>query len=129
MSPIAAVVKDLRVTRGPAAEPMVLRPLRRTLHRHTGIFQGGENLADQLHHAWGSFVVGNPPTASGVPDWPADNLHHRPTMIFDPSGTHPIDDPRPVERAAWDGRDWNSTTWWNLDGDSVDSGGSSKQRP
>jgi para-nitrobenzyl esterase len=75
-----------------------------------GIWQGGGALSNMLHDVWGSFATG------GDPGWPAYDTTDRKTMIFDPSGSHVVADPRRSERAAWDGLTWPSSTWWHFDG-------------
>jgi para-nitrobenzyl esterase len=37
-------------------------------------------------------------------------------MIFHEGGSRTADDPRGAERAAWDGREWQSGTWWRFPG-------------
>ncbi|MFJ1586957.1 carboxylesterase/lipase family protein [Streptomyces sp. NPDC088197] len=58
-------------------------------------------LADTMHAAWVSFAV------TGDPGWPAYDTRDRTTMVFgtaeDPAHCGPVRDPRPDERALWDG--------------------------
>jgi hypothetical protein len=37
-------------------------------------------------------------------------------MIFGPDGPALADDPRPAERACWDGLDWQPGPWWDVAG-------------
>jgi len=55
-----------------------------------------QQLADTMHRAWVSFV------RTGDPGWPRYDLGRRPVMRFADTCTV-IDDPRPAERALWDG--------------------------
>ncbi len=80
------------------------------------IWTGGRGLAGQLHDAWAAFTATGVPAAAGLPHWPAYTPAERATMIFDASGPYPADDPGAAQRAAWDGRDWQSGTWWHVDG-------------
>ncbi|WP_225839967.1 carboxylesterase/lipase family protein [Streptomyces sp. NK08204] len=62
-----------------------------------GPSQPPQTLADAMHGAWVSFAK------TGDPGWPAYDTATRTTMMF---GTEPVPeaDPRPVERALWEGR-------------------------
>ncbi|MGW0770215.1 carboxylesterase/lipase family protein [Streptomyces sp. NPDC002676] len=62
-----------------------------------GPSQPPQALADAMHGAWVSFAK------TGDPGWPAYDTATRTTMMF---GTEPVPeaDPRPVERALWEGR-------------------------
>ena len=55
-----------------------------------------QQLADTMHAAWVSFAT------SGDPGWPAYDLSRRATMRFDTT-SEVVDDPRPWERALWEG--------------------------
>jgi para-nitrobenzyl esterase len=46
--------------------------------------------------------------------WPRYDAGHRTTMIFNEDGSRTAKDPRSAERAAWDGLEWQSGTWWSL---------------
>jgi para-nitrobenzyl esterase len=100
------------------------------------IWSGGAGLKGQLHDAWATFAAtgnpsagnpsaGNPSAgnpvagapADALPPWPAYTTARRATMIFDSAGPYLADDPHAEQRAAWDGRDWQSGTWWQF-GDS-----------
>ncbi|MCX5095432.1 carboxylesterase family protein [Streptomyces sp. NBC_00365] len=80
------------------------------------VWLGGPGANQRLHDAWGAFVTTGVPTAEGLPDWPAYSTATRATMVFDAAGARTVDDPRGARRAAWDGRVWQSGTWWPLDG-------------
>jgi para-nitrobenzyl esterase len=80
------------------------------------IWNGSGGLAQILHEVWGQFATGNHPSAAGLPAWPRYDPGHRTTMIFDEGGSRTADDPRGAERAAWDGREWQSGTWWRFPG-------------
>jgi para-nitrobenzyl esterase len=54
-------------------------------------------LADAMHSRWVSFA------RNGDPGWTRYDLAQRATMRFD-TVSHVVDDPRPWERALWDGR-------------------------
>jgi len=60
----------------------------------------GENppqeLADTMHAAWVRFAT------TGNPGWPAYDLGRRATMRFNTT-SQVVDDPRPWERARWEG--------------------------
>lgn len=55
-----------------------------------------QELADRMHAAWVAFA------ASGDPGWPRYDLPRRATMRFDTTAAV-VDDPRAMERAAWEG--------------------------
>jgi para-nitrobenzyl esterase len=80
------------------------------------IWAGGRGVAGQLHDAWGAFAATGVPAAAGLPPWPGYTPADRATMIFDAAGSYPVSDPRAAQRAAWEGRDWQSGTWWHFDG-------------
>jgi para-nitrobenzyl esterase len=54
-------------------------------------------LADDVHGAWVAFA------RDGDPGWPAYEPGRRATMTFDAGGPELVDDPRPAERALWEG--------------------------
>lgn len=56
-----------------------------------------QQLADAVHAAWVSFAT------TGDPGWPAYDTARRATMCFD-LRSEVLDDPRPRERALWEGR-------------------------
>jgi para-nitrobenzyl esterase len=80
------------------------------------VWTGTEGLAGQLHDAWGTFAATGVPAAECLPDWPGYTPAGRTTMIFDAAGPYTAADPRAAQRAAWEGRDWQSGTWWDFDG-------------
>jgi para-nitrobenzyl esterase len=80
------------------------------------VWTGSGGLAGTLHEVWGQFAAGNDPSAAELPAWPRYDDGRRTTMIFDEGGSHTADDPRGAERAAWDGRPWQSGTWWHFPG-------------
>ena len=55
-----------------------------------------QELADTMHSAWIAFAT------SGDPGWPRYDLSRRATMRFD-TVLQVVDDPRPWERALWEG--------------------------
>ena len=55
-----------------------------------------QELADRMHAAWVSFAT------TGDPGWPRYDLGRRATMRFNTT-SHVVEDPRPWERALWDG--------------------------
>jgi para-nitrobenzyl esterase len=55
-----------------------------------------QELAATMHNAWVAFAT------SGDPGWPRYDLSHRATMRFDTT-SQVVDDPRPWERALWEG--------------------------
>jgi len=81
------------------------------------IWNGGEDgsVASLIHRAWGEFVAKGNPGARELPDWPGYNVSRRATLIFDDPKPRLADDPNGAQRAAWDGREWPSGTWWSLD--------------
>ncbi|MER7915963.1 MULTISPECIES: carboxylesterase family protein [unclassified Streptomyces] len=81
-----------------------------------GVFRGGPDAAGQMHAAWGAFVTTGNPNAAGLPDWPQYTTADRATMIFHDDGTHLGHDPQSKLREAWEGRDWESGTWWEFAG-------------
>ncbi|MYZ06820.1 carboxylesterase family protein [Streptomyces sp. SID2999] len=81
-----------------------------------GAFQGGPDAAGQMHTAWGAFVTTGNPHAAGLPDWPQYTTADRATMIFHNDGTHLEHDPQSKLREAWEGRNWESGTWWEFAG-------------
>ncbi len=55
-----------------------------------------QQLADTMHAAWVAFAT------NGDPGWPKYDLKRRATMRFDTT-SEVVDDPRPAERALWEG--------------------------
>ena len=55
-----------------------------------------QELADTMHAAWVAFAT------NGDPGWPRYDLSHRATMRFNTT-SQVVDDPRPWERALWEG--------------------------
>jgi para-nitrobenzyl esterase len=80
------------------------------------IWNGGEGVAGMIHQAWGNFVNRGVPSAEGLPDWPGYETSRRTTLIFDTPEPRLAEDPNGAQRAAWDGREWPSGTWWHFDG-------------
>jgi len=80
------------------------------------VWNGGSGVADQLHNAWGAFITGGNPLAAGLPPWPEYTPAERLTMIFAADGAHVEPDPDAARRTAWDGRDWQPGTWYQVDG-------------
>ena len=80
------------------------------------IWTGGEGAAALIHQAWGNFVTRGAPSAEGLPAWPAYETTRRATLIFDDPEPHLAEDPNGAQRAAWEGRDWPSGTWWDIEG-------------
>jgi len=64
--------------------------------------QAEADLAQQMHHAWVSFVKGEAPAAPGVPNWPEYNAATRPTMVFD-TQNRVEKRPQEAELRLWDG--------------------------
>jgi para-nitrobenzyl esterase len=84
-----------------------------------GIWRGRTGLGRVLHDAWGTFAATGVP-ASDVPAgtpvaWPVYTAAERATMIFHADGPRVVADPNGRQRAAWDGRDWQPGTWWEID--------------
>jgi para-nitrobenzyl esterase len=100
------------------AEAMAPSGILPAMHGADGsaVWLGGPGVNQRLHEVWGAFVTTGVPTAEELPDWPAYSTARRATMVFDAAGAHTVDDPRGARRAAWDGRVWQSGTWWPLDG-------------
>jgi para-nitrobenzyl esterase len=80
------------------------------------IWSGGSGLAGVLHDVWGAFAGGSAPGADGLPAWPGYDTGRRATMVFDSAGSAVVDDPQAAQRRIWDGRVWESGTWWPSDG-------------
>ncbi|HEM60685.1 MAG TPA: carboxylesterase/lipase family protein, partial [Chloroflexi bacterium] len=55
-----------------------------------------QQLADTMHAAWVAFAT------NGDPGWPKYDLNRRATIRFGMT-SEVVDDPRPVERALWEG--------------------------
>jgi para-nitrobenzyl esterase len=81
-----------------------------------GIWRGRTGLGRPMHAAWGDFAATGVPAAAELPEWPGYTAAERATMIFHADGPHVVADPDSRQRAAWDGRDWQPGTWWELDG-------------
>jgi para-nitrobenzyl esterase len=62
-----------------------------------------ERLADEMSEAWLAFARTGDPSHDGIGEWPAYDIARRTTMVFGYGGSAPEDDPRGVDRAAWDG--------------------------
>ena len=60
-------------------------------------------LAAEMSEAWLAFARSGEPSHDGIGDWPAYDLEHRPTMIFDRDGSALEADPWGSDRRAWDG--------------------------
>ena len=86
------------------------------------VWNGGEGVAALMHRAWGNFVHSGVPSAEGLvdgpkdepADWPGYEPSHRTTLIFDDPEPRIVEDPNGAQRAAWDGREWPSGTWWDI---------------
>lgn len=57
-------------------------------------------LASRMHAAWVSFIGGNAPGASGLPEWPRYDQQTRATMILD-TVSRVANDPAGSERKLW----------------------------
>jgi para-nitrobenzyl esterase len=69
----------------------------------SGDLPGRQELAAQMSQAWIQFARTGNPNHEGMPIWPAYDIQHRATMVFDyPS--HLANDPAGDERMAWGGR-------------------------
>jgi para-nitrobenzyl esterase len=79
------------------------------------IWAGGPGVAGQLHDAWGAFITAGRPQAAGLPSWPRYSPGQRLTMIFATDGTGVEPDPDAARRMAWDGREWQPGTWYQID--------------
>jgi para-nitrobenzyl esterase len=77
----------------------------------SGVWQGGEGLAGQLHDAWGAFVT------TGDPGWARYTTSAPEAMIFAASGRYPAGDPFADVRDAWAGLDWQPGAWWSFEGE------------
>jgi len=74
----------------------------------TGIWQGGDGLADSLHAAWGAFVT------TGDPGWAPYTAPDRKAMIFaDRPGPNVADDPFAPRREPWADLHWQPGSWWS----------------
>jgi len=96
---------------GPLADPVLAAHGKLLAGAHgsdcTGIWQGGDGLAEHLHAAWGAFVT------AGDPGWAPQSAAGRPAMIFsDRPGPNLADDPFARGIAAWDGLHWQPGPWW-----------------
>lgn len=58
-------------------------------------------LAAHMADALIAFARSGNPSHPGLPAWPAYDWHRRPTMVFERQ-CEVVDDPRPLERKAWD---------------------------
>jgi para-nitrobenzyl esterase len=80
-----------------------------------GIWQGGSDLSDALHNAWGAFATtGDPGWAPYL--WGPDQRVDWPTMVFAPDGPHVEADPFAGTRGIWGGLTWQPGPWWTVDG-------------
>jgi para-nitrobenzyl esterase len=80
-----------------------------------GIWQGGSDLSDALHTAWGAFAT------TGVPGWAPyaqapDQQATWPAMIFAPDGPRIKPEPFVATNAIWSGLTWQPGPWWTTDG-------------
>jgi para-nitrobenzyl esterase len=80
-----------------------------------GIWQGGSDLSDALHTAWGAFAT------TGDPGWAPyaqapDQQATWPTMIFAPDGPRIKPEPFVATNAIWSGLTWQPGPWWTTDG-------------
>jgi para-nitrobenzyl esterase len=80
------------------------------------VWNGGAGVAGELHRAWGVFVTSGSPHAAGATGWPGYRTDRRSTLLFDIQGPRLVEDPDARRRRAWDGRDWQSGTWWSIEG-------------
>jgi para-nitrobenzyl esterase len=80
----------------------------------TPVWNGGAGVAALLHQTWGDFVNRGVPNAPGLPEWPGYDTSRRATLVFDEPEPWLAEDPNGAQRAAWDGREWPSGTWWDL---------------
>jgi para-nitrobenzyl esterase len=64
--------------------------------------------------AIGAFANGRDPSTPLLPDWPRYSEARRDTMILDVE-PRIESDPRSGRRLAWQGRTWDSGTWWDFD--------------
>src|SRR5918998_1216780 len=60
-----------------------------------------QQLADRMAEAWVAVARSGDPNHDGLDDWPAYDLHARPTMLFDRGTCRVEDDPWGTERLAW----------------------------
>jgi para-nitrobenzyl esterase len=74
------------------------------------VWNGGPGVAARLHNAWGAFVT----TGTPDPQWPEYTRDQRLTMIFAADDSHVESDPDGARRRAWDGRDWQPGTWYQV---------------
>jgi para-nitrobenzyl esterase len=78
------------------------------------IWNGGPGTAGQLHDAWGAFMTTGSPQSAGWPPWPEYTRARRLTMIVTTDGARVESDPDAARREAWDGRDWQPGTWYQI---------------
>ena len=83
-------------------------------HRFEGDADPARAAAAGLHRAVAAFTRGDGQGPPNLPRWPRYTLARRETMILD-ANPHIEADPRSAERQAWQGRSWESGTWWGLD--------------
>jgi para-nitrobenzyl esterase len=68
-------------------------------------------LSEQMMDAWTAFARSGDPNAATLPHWPRYDAARRATMTFDlPCAV--VDDPRGVERVAWDDSPLETTRYW-----------------
>ncbi|QNP75423.1 carboxylesterase/lipase family protein [Streptomyces roseirectus] len=70
------------------------------------IWTGGDGVAGELHAAWGQFAT------TGTPGWTPYTLPDRATMLFTADGPRLEHDPDAARRTLWEGREWQSGTWY-----------------
>lgn len=80
-------------------------------HRFEARDQPGQPAVRGLHQAIAAFARGERRGAHDLPPWPRYTATRRETMILD-DAPHVEADPRSGERQAWQGRVWQSGTWW-----------------
>lgn len=73
-------------------------PLSRTF---TGDSPSRQELSDQMHAAWASFIRSGTPAVASLPAWPPYDLDRRATMIFSDT-LHVVDNPQGQVRALWE---------------------------
>jgi para-nitrobenzyl esterase len=80
------------------------------------VWTGGTGVAGQLHNVWGAFITAGRPQGPGLPSWSGYTREQRLTMIFTADGARVEADPDAARRTAWDGRDWEPGTWYQIEG-------------
>ena len=81
-----------------------------------GVWNGGQGVQAELHAAFGAFVSNGSPAASELPEWPGYTVPERSTMIFRTGATRVEHDPDAARRTAWQGREWKSGIWYQIEG-------------